>query len=113
MTYNRGDIVVVPYPRAVPRVGGKSRPVLVLSSNKFNDAHDFGIVAPFTTHFPDDPEPGFHIVKDWKKIGLDDPSVVVPMLTTIEWADVTQSVGSLPPFQLKQFERGLREVLGL
>ena len=113
MTYSRGDIVVVPYPQTIPRVGGKNRPVLVLSTNKFNDTHEFGIVSPFTTHFPDNPEPGFHVVNDWKKVGLIEPSVLVPMVTTIEWADVTQSVGSLPPFQLKQFEDGLREVLGL
>lgn len=113
MTYSRGDIVVVPYPNSVPYVGGKNRPVVVISSNKFNDTHKFGIVAPSTTHLPDSPESGFHVVQDWKTIGFDAPSVIVPMVTTIEWEDVTQSIGSLPPFQLKQFEQGLREVLGL
>ena len=112
MTYNPGDVVKCLFPRHDPRLGGKRRPALVLTSRAYNTTPDHGILAAFSAGTSRTPGPaGAYQVQGWKEAGLMKECAVVPWLYTLVWDVVLEKVGELSPYEFSLAVQRLREVV--
>ncbi len=110
MTYSRGDIVWLRIDYLEGRLG-RPHPALVLSSNEFNDSHYWGIIAVMSSKVSLDPTEEEYVVKDWKGSGLDEPTMVLPIIQSARWDRVTRKAGQLPPYEFRQVVNLLRRVV--
>jgi mRNA-degrading endonuclease toxin of MazEF toxin-antitoxin module len=92
--------------------GRKIRPVLVISSSRYNRSRQDLIVAAITSNlrrrlFGD------YIMADWRSSGLLLPSIVTGILRTIKEAMVERRLGRMPDSEMQAFGRVLRRALAL
>lgn len=112
MTYSAGDVVTCLFPRHVPRLGGKRRPALVLTSRAYNTSHDHGTFAAVSTGVPQAlTSTGTYQVRSWKEAGLAKECAVVPWLYTLVWDVVFEKIGELSPYEFKEAVKRLRKVI--
>lgn len=82
-SYNFGDVVLVPFP-FTDQTGNKKRPAVVVSSAIYNAARLDVILMAITSQVKISPAIGEVAVAEWQKAGLLKPSVIKPVLTTVE-----------------------------
>ncbi|MGH9632733.1 MAG: type II toxin-antitoxin system PemK/MazF family toxin [Bryobacteraceae bacterium] len=89
-----GDIVLVPFP-FTDQSASKRRPAVVVSSEAYHRARIDLIVMPITSQVRSSTGFGEVLVQDWKAAGLLKPSVIKPVITTIEQSLVLRKLGRL------------------
>jgi mRNA interferase MazF len=94
--YEFGDIVLVPFP-FTDQSAVKRRPAVVVSSSAYHRARPDLLIMAVTSQQPSTLTVGEVQVQDWKSAGLLKPSVLKPVLTTIEPALVLKKLGRLTP----------------
>lgn len=104
-SYNRGDVVLVPFP-FTDLSTQRQRPAVVLSGDRFHHSGHDVIIAAITSQqtsmFTDYP------LQDWQSAGLLGPSVVrVGKLLTLHKALVRRKLGALAPSDLREVEKHL------
>lgn len=109
--YNRGDVVLVPFP-FTDLSTQRQRPAVVLSGDRFHQSSHDVIIAAITSQpaslFTDYP------LQDWQSAGLLGPSVVrVGKLLTLHRALVRRRLGALTPSDLREVEKRLTQVFEL
>ncbi len=113
MTWKRGDVVLVDFP-FVDRTGSKLRPALVVSSSTFHKERNKDIIiAVISTKTQKYKGKTDYPLKDWKKAGLAQPSIVRSTLVTILAARINRKVGSISTRDLKEVSQCLRLSLQL
>ena len=92
--FDPGSIVLVSFPftnlRAV-----KKRPAIIISTRQYNDTHPDIIIIAVTSQIKDEPGKGELFINDWKQAGLARPSVVKPLIATVEKQKVLRVLGKL------------------
>ena len=94
--YEFGDIVLVPFP-FIDQSAVKRRPAVVVSSSAYHRARPDLLIMAVTGQQPSTLTVGEVQVQDWKSAGLLKPSILKPVLTTIEPALVLKKLGRLTP----------------
>lgn len=110
MVYEKGDIVLVPFPFADARAV-KARPALVLSDAGYEQSTGNVILAQITSQaatFPSD-----YALRDWVEAGLKRPSIVRLKLATLAAALVRYKPGSLSAPDLTEVDARLKQGLRL
>jgi mRNA-degrading endonuclease toxin of MazEF toxin-antitoxin module len=92
--------------------GRKIRPVLVISSARYNRSRQDLVVAAITSNvrrrlFGD------YVVAEWASAGLLLPSVVTGILRTIKQTMVERRLGRMADMEMQTFGRLLRRALAL
>jgi mRNA-degrading endonuclease toxin of MazEF toxin-antitoxin module len=92
--------------------GRKIRPVLVISSARYNRSRQDLVVAAITSNvrrrlFGD------YVVAEWASAGLLLPSVVTGILRTIKQTMVERRLGRMADMEMQPFGRLLRRALAL
>ncbi len=105
-TYNFGDIILVPFP-FTDQTTSKKRPAMVVSSNAYNNDRPDIILMAVTSQMRHLGKTGEAEVVDWKEAGLIKPSLMKPILTTIEKNLVLKKLGQLS----KKDRHALQEIL--
>ena len=108
--YRFGDTVLVPFP-FTDQTTTKKRPAVVASSDKYNQNRpDLVIMAVtsqiFTDHYGDVQ------IQGWQQAGLLKPSVIKPVLTTVEKSLVLKRLGRLADNDRIALNEGLKMILG-
>ena len=93
-SYKFGDVVLVPFPFA-DRTTSKKRPAVVVSSTAYHKEYPDLIIMAITSQLKASPTVGESAIVKWKEAGLLRPSVMKPVLTTIERGLVLKKLGSL------------------
>ena len=110
MLCKKWDIVAVPFPFIENRNIQKKRPVLVLSSTKFNSNNQKFIGAMITTakhsHWGEDV-----VIKDLEAAGLPKPSVLRFKVFTLPIDFCLKKLGELAPMDLKNVKAAMNEIL--
>lgn len=113
MTFERWDIVSVPFP-FVEAHATKRRPALVVSTAAFHRAHRafFGAMITTARHMrdlrPDDIE-----IEDLARAGLPRPCVIrLARLATFEWSDRIRRAGTLHGRERSAIEALLQRCFG-
>lgn len=105
-----GDVVLVPFP-FTDQSSTKKRPAVVVSSDAYHRDHVDLIVAAVTSQ-PQSHRSGEVALADWQQAGLLKPSVVKPVLATIEARLVLKKLGRLSDNDCNALARALHHVLG-
>jgi mRNA interferase MazF len=104
--YEFGDVVLVPFPFTDHRTT-KRRPAVVVSSERYHQERPDLIILAVTSQVRAAPAIGEAAIGKWKEAGLLKPSVLKPLLATIEKGLVLRRLGRLE----EKDRRALREVL--
>ena len=107
--YDRGDVILVPYPFG-ERAGGRKRPALVVSPSEYNQATGELIIAQITGHVSAPERRGDYAIGDWKEANLPHPAVVRSRLATLKISLVLRRLGSLTEEDFQGAQAALSEV---
>ena len=111
INYEFGDILLVPFP-FTDQTSSKKRPAVVVSSTAYHAAYPDVILMAVTSQPRSQGGVGEVGVKQWQSAGLLKPSVIKPVLATLEKHLVLQRLGSLEEQDRKALKAALSAVLG-
>ncbi|MGH7825379.1 MAG: type II toxin-antitoxin system PemK/MazF family toxin [Candidatus Binatia bacterium] len=114
MSFDRGDVVLVPFP-FTDLTTQKQRPGLVISSKSFNDSSADAILLAITSQVPKDLQHSDYSLSldEQKKGGLPKPSVVkATKVVTLSQALIRKTLGKLPAETVNQIVGKLVSVIG-
>ena len=110
-SYSFGDIVLVPFP-FTDLSATKRRPAVVVSSAAYHDARPDLIIMAVTSQARPAGAVGEFQIKDWKGAGLIKPSVVKPVLATIEASLVLRRLGRLKTEEQQTLRKTIGTIVG-
>lgn len=110
-SFEFGDIVLVPFPFTDQR-RTKKRPAVVVSSERYHTKRPDLIILAVTSQVRPAPAVGEAEIVKWKKAGLLKPSVLKPLLATIEKGLVLRKLGQLEDEDRRTLRAVLDEILG-
>jgi len=111
MPYCFGDIIVVSFP-FTDQTATKKRPAVVISSEVYQRDRPDLILMAITSQLRPAPVVGDVAVVHWQAAGLLKPSVIKPLITTIEARLVLRHLGQLHADDQKALRHVLTLVLG-
>lgn len=112
IAYERGDIVLVPFP-FTDQTTTKKRPAVVISSNNYNKVSSDIVIMAITTQTEKTLGIGECLIRNWKEAGLLKPSSIKRALSTIEQKLVLKKLGKLSSGDSIAMDRALKEFLDL
>jgi mRNA interferase MazF len=112
MAYQRGDVLLVPFPFSDLSTT-KTRPAVVVSSGHYHRSEPDLILAAVTSRTAAATGPFDYVFQDWRAAGLRFPSAFKPVLFTLDPARVLHRVGVLSASDLLQIDERLRRALAL
>jgi mRNA interferase MazF len=111
MPYRFGDVIVVPFP-FTDQTATKKRPAVVISSDAYHRERPDIILMAITSQARVAPAVGETGVTRWQAAGLLKPSVIKPVLTTIEARLVLRQLGHLLPDDQAALRAALAAIVG-
>lgn len=112
MAFQRGDVVLVPFPFS-DLSATKVRPAIVVSSMVYHQTEPDLLLAAVSSKIAAAPSLVTYILRDWTAAGLRVPSALKPVLFTLDPSLVIQRVGMLTPTDLMEVNQCLRLALNL
>jgi mRNA interferase MazF len=106
-----GDVIVVPFP-FTDQTSIKRRPAVVVSSEAYNRERPDIILMAITSQVRPAPTVGEVAIVQWQAAGLLKPSVIKPLVTTIEASLVIRQLGTLASDDQLALRQVLAVVLG-
>ncbi len=110
--YNRGDVILVPFPFSDQTVT-KKRPAVIVSSDKYNVISQDIVIMAITGQMRGRLGVGEFLIEDWQPAGLLKPSAVKSAISTIEQRLVLKLLGRFSSEDLSTLEKALKELLDL
>jgi mRNA interferase MazF len=106
-----GDVVLVPFP-FTDQSSIKKRPAVIVSSTTYNRDRPDIIILAVTSQIAAPSQIGTFLVKDWKAAGLLKPSVVKPIITTLQKTLVKKKLGRLIGHDIERLQDALQSIFG-
>ena len=104
--YSFGDIILVPFP-FTDQTTTKKRPAAIISSRVYNAERPDIIIMAITSQVRNIGKTGETALTDWQEAGLLKPSIIKPVITTLEKDLVIKKLGHLSDND----KQSLREIL--
>ncbi|AFY49159.1 growth inhibitor [Nostoc sp. PCC 7524] len=111
-TYSFGDVVLVPFP-FTDQTASKKRPAVVVSSDEYHRERFDLILIAVTSQFNPGNVFGELTITHWQAAGLLKPSIIKPVLTTIETSMVFRKLGQLQDLDRQNLQHLLQIILGV
>ena len=112
MTFQRGDVVLVPFPFSDLSTT-KVRPAIVVSSALYHATEPDLLLAAITSNIAAATGPLDYVLKDWQTANLRYPSAFKPVLFTLDPTRVIYRIGALTSSDLLEVDQRLRRALEL
>jgi len=109
--YEFGDVVLVPFP-FTDQTASKRRPAVVVSSPAYHRERADLILMAVTSQPRRSATLGEVEVRQWKEAGLLKPSVIKPILATVEKGLVLRKLGRLGEEDRRALQEMFRTILG-
>ena len=109
--YSFGDVVLVPFP-FTDQTTTKQRPAVVVSSDAYQQERPDLILMAITSQTRPVATVGEVAVQEWKQAGLLKPSVLKPLLTTIQRSLLRKQLGALGADDRRALRDALDAILG-
>ena len=106
-----GDVVLVPFP-FTDQTTTKKRPAVVVSSDAYHRDRPDVILMAITSQVRPAAGVGEITVQRWKEAGLLKPSVLKPLLATVERGLLIRKLGRLDEPDRDALRRTLKTILG-
>ena len=110
--YNRGDVILVPFPFS-DQTTTKKRPAIIVSSDTHNSISQDIVIMAITGQIRGHIGVGEFLIEDWQGAGLLRPSAVKSAISTIEQRLVVKILGRLSSKDLSTLEKALKELFDL
>jgi len=113
MSYDKGEVVLVPFPFADLTVA-KQRPALIISSKSYNDTHAEVLIIAITSQIPASIPPEEYLLSPEEQgaAGLLKQSLVkTGRIFAIDKRQIRKSLGMLPDKTIKQIEERLCKII--
>lgn len=111
MSYSFSDIVLIPFP-FTNQTATKKRPAVIISSNPYNQNHIDVILMAITSQQGAAAYADNLIIQDWQAAGLLRPSLIKPIITTVEKRLILKKLGCLSAVDQQTLTELLAEILG-
>lgn len=111
MSFEFGDVVLVPFP-FTDQTTSKKRPAVIVSSSDYQQHRPDLVLMAVTSQLRPSPFYGELVIHEWKKAGLVKPSVIKPVIATVHRRLVLAKRGKLQGPDLGALRTLLREILG-
>lgn len=105
-----GDIVLVPFP-FTNQTASKKRPAVIVSGEAYNRATSDIVLMAISSQLRTHPLPGEAALLDWRVAGLLKPSVVKPVLSTLEQGLILRQLGTLTSADQSRLRKAIAEIL--
>lgn len=112
MPYQRGDVLLVPFPFS-DLSATKVRPAVVISSRQYHSTQPDLLLAAITSKGSAAPDLFDYPLSDWRSAGLHYPSAFKPVVFTLEPGRVIHHVGKLTTADMAEIDGRLRLALNL
>lgn len=109
-SYEFGDVVLVGFPFTNLKAS-KKRPAVVISDERYQRYRPDVILMAITSQVREPLSFGETFVKSWKEAGLLKPSVMKPLIATVEQGIVLRRLGHLETGDKVALERLLKDIL--
>ena len=109
--YSFGDIVLVPFP-FTDQSTAKKRPAVVVSSDAYNQKRPDIIIMAVTSQIRSAAYFGDVVIGAWQPAGLLKPSVIKPIVTTIEKPLVIKTLGKLNKEDRRSLGASFYKIIG-
>ncbi len=110
-TFEFANVVLVPFP-FTDQSSIKKRPAVIISSSAYHRQRPDLVLMAVTSQFKPAQTVGEVVVQHWQAAGRIKPSVLKPLITTIERGLVLRLMGSLHAEDRAALRRALDDVLG-
>lgn len=111
MRFDFADVVLVPLP-LTDQTAVKQRPAIVISSAAYNLARPHLVILALTSQVRAMPDFGEAPVRDWRGAGLLKPSMMKPIVATVEQGLVRKLLGRLVREDVASLRQPLGGVIG-
>lgn len=111
MTYKFGDVVLVPFP-FTNQVASKKRPAVIVSSDAYNQRHIDILLMAITSQTSATNYADNVVIQDWQTAGLLKPSVIKPIIMTVEKDLILKQLGTLSEHDKQALSKLLSDILG-
>ncbi|MDY6823336.1 MAG: type II toxin-antitoxin system PemK/MazF family toxin [Thermodesulfobacteriota bacterium] len=109
--YKFGDIVLVPFP-FTDQTTTKKRPAIIVSSNAYNQNRPDLVIMAVTSQIHGPGYWGDVRIQNWQQAGLLKPSVIKPILTTVEKGLIIKKLGSIADPDRPALAEELQSIFG-
>lgn len=109
--YKFGDVVLVPFP-FTDQTTSKKRPAVVVSSTSYQHERSDLILIAVTSQANPATSFGEMTITGWQVAGLIKPSIIKPVLTTIDKGLVIKKLGRLQEADIHALQNLLHTILG-
>jgi mRNA interferase MazF len=109
--YEFGDVVLVPFP-FTDQITTKQRPAVVISSAAYHRERSDLIIVAVTSQIRPVMQTGEAPIVAWKNAGLLKPSVVKPVIATIDRQLVRKRLGHLATADITTLTQALSVIIG-
>lgn len=110
-SYKFGDVVLVPFPFTDLSIN-KKRPGVVVSSDAYHQDRADIILMAITSQVSATSRFGDVIITYWQEAGLLSPSIIKPIITTVENQLILRKLGQLKTADLEALQQTLTTILG-
>lgn len=110
-TYKFGDIVLAPFP-FTDLTTSKQRPAVIISSAAYNANRPDLILMPISSQPGPANAVGEVTIVQWQAAQLLYPSVVKPIIATLEQPLIRRQLGELQPHDQQALRAALQKILG-
>jgi mRNA interferase MazF len=112
MVFQRGDILLVPFPFS-DLTTTKVRPAVVVSSLEYHQAEPDLLLAALTSNVMAATGRFDYRIQQWRQAGLQFASAFKPVLFTLDPQRVIHPIGVLQRIDLVEIDQRLKRALGL
>ncbi len=110
INYEFGDIVLVPFP-FTDQTASKRRPDAVVSSKAYHRDYADVVLMAVTSQPRSQGKCGETVVTEWQQAGLLKPSVIKPVIATVEKQLVLRKLGRLQEQDRKALQNSIQDIL--
>lgn len=110
-TYNFGDVVLVGFPFTNLQTV-KKRPAVVISRTVYQQNRPDVILMAVTSQIRQPLATGEAILKNWQAAGLAKPSVIKPLIATLEQRQIVRVMGQLSKADREGLGKVIQGILG-
>ena len=112
MAFQRGDVVLVPFPFSDLSTT-KVRPAIIVSSTLYHNTEPDLVLAAITSNVLSASRPLDYVLQDWQAAGLRYASAFKPVFFTLDPRQVLFKIGTLNVPDLSEVDRRIRLALQL
>ena len=110
-TCRYGDVVLVTFPFTNLQTT-KKRPAVIITSLSYNQARPDFILMAITSQVKNERSTGEYILQDWQQAGLLKPSMIKPLIATLEQNKIVKNMGQLSNTDREMLNAIIQTILG-